>query len=215
LDKLRKTNQPDVFTVNQPRRNNLAGRYGWMAQLRNRVLRVFRNSGIQTKAVLWIDMDCFGFWRSKKAISRLLKRRNWDTVATYGLQKVKASSHDIDTKVVTIKGKEWTYYDWLAYEDMNGCRVLWHSRGSRHYYPHGSIPKEVSLIDETIPAVNGTRVHSAFGPACFYRPNAIRDLWYNEQTRQCEHQEFHKTMRDNGRDRIFISKDIITLYDDP
>jgi hypothetical protein len=205
---------PGVYTVAEPA-SLPRERYQRMACLRNQVLRVLRNSGAAADALLWIDMDCFGFWQARDPIAKLLARSDWDAVAAYGLRALARSNHDVDTPTVDVAGVPHAYYDWLAYEDLAGRRIRWRNKGARKEYNHGKIPRGTELVREPVAAVNGARVHSAFGPACFYRPAAIAGLTYDEHSGQCEHQGFHAAMRQRGRDRIYVSEDVVALYDDP
>lgn len=189
-------------------------RYARMAQLRNTVLRAYRDSGLEPKAILWLDMDVLGFHKDAgEAIAKLLKRDDWDVMAAFGLRSVATCRNDTDTPRIPINGKDYVYYDWLAYESTDSERVLWCSNGDHHWYSHGKVPADIRFSRRPLANVQGHVVHSAFGPACFYRSEAIEGLWYNEQTEQCEHQEFHAAMRARQNNRIFISDDIVALYD--
>lgn len=187
-------------------------RYRKMAQLRNAVLRKYRESGLEAKAILWMDMDTWGFWNCSKAIKTLLNGNSWDAVAAYGLMPKQICRNDVPVEPVIIENKPYVYYDWLAWEQVLNRRVLWHSNGEPHWYSHGKVPEDTVFITGAPAHVTG-RVNSAFGPACFYRPEAIDGLVYDEQGDQCEHQGFHAQMRAKGRDKLFVSQDIVALYE--
>lgn len=191
--------------------------YQRMAVLRNAVLKAWRSAVAEGDVVLWIDMDCAGF--SKTDGLELLKSdESWDAVATFGLKEWDETngSHP-GPWMPCADGIKRCYFDIVAYESVNGTRHIWKNSTEDLWRSSGRIPSHCCVSKQALPVwgddLGWDRVHSAFGPACFYRPSSISGLWYDEQTNQCEHQGFHQAMRESGRGNIFLAHDIVTHYD--
>jgi len=185
-------------------------RYMKMAHLRNRYLDAVRASGFVPDIVLMLDMDILGIdcWAGLDA---LVERNDWGSVATTGLWPAHGVKSWHAGPHIPYQNGDYVYYDTLAFEDLQGVRSLW--RHGHGYYPHGEVPPETrfKIGPPEISLTDWTKVNCAFGPAAFYRWDAIKDFRYPADSMQIEHYALSKHIRDQGRS-IFVSHDIISLY---
>ncbi|MEI6056473.1 MAG: hypothetical protein WCR55_10500 [Lentisphaerota bacterium] len=92
------------------------------------------------------------------------------------------------------------YYDTLAYESSEGYRIL------------GNCPKSLAPLFKKsyLRKIKGIHlVNSAFGGAGLYKWNAFSSSNYNEDGKDCEHIDFHSSMRLAGYNKLFINRNFI------
>jgi hypothetical protein len=187
-------------------------RYKKMARLRNKLLQYYHAVLQPSDWVLIVDADIKEF-HDRGGMSLLQTADpNVGAIATYGIADWERTKYSPAPPFV-YENQKWTYFDLLAFENVNRERQLWKIKNGQ-YYSHGVTPAGTYLVERNIipPPNSVTEVNSAFGPATFYRDSAIKDLFYNEESMQAEHHAFHHALRKRGF-KILLAGNIFGLYD--
>lgn len=151
------------------------------AMLRNQYREIVATDIRHTDMVLAVDLDCWGGW----SLPGLLNGIGW--MKRYKSAACMASTSLFQgLQVETPDGKQtlWGHYDTWA------LRV--------HGWKHEMTPWKTAWLPP--PGSPPVQVHSAFGAAAWYRPEAFFECEYKSIDGDIEHSGLHRDMIDRGWD---------------
>ena len=170
-----------------------------MQKVRENTKQEFLHQHGQQKVdyVLLVDMDLVGGIHPR-SLEQIFKepRQDWDALFANGLSyKHMSGPRKWLFKIIGISNRS---YDSLAFEDTQAQTV-------KHPY--------CLLTRKPIDFTRDVPVNSSFGGAALYKADAFLSADYlaEAEAQHCEHRVFHKSMREKGFDRLFISRKFLVV----
>lgn len=161
-------------------------RVGRMAYYRNQYRRHVQQHYADFSHAIVIDLDLFGGW-SLDGVAHTFGQPDWDFVGAYGI---------IYRRVLHRFNVPFQYDAW-AYRHLGRWETLRTKEVNHLHWQRG---------DDMVP------VNSCFGGFGIYAMNAFLSADYGHRGDDIEHVVFHRGIRAQGYDRMFINPNLLALY---